>query len=112
MLMTDFISIIRNNNPCKEGLRWLSKASKGHKTTTTFFRSLKNTEYNQWCYSQHGYIKWIFFICLDWTEVCGQEHACWSHNGYSKFMKKTFGVKYSFDVPVPDLCEALMRAFK
>jgi len=108
--------------PCKEGIRWLMKMTRGLKNTDQFFEKCKTVEneryYEYGCLKYagcpHGYLIYIFKYCLDWTaektDVFGFKFDSCGEN-YHKFLEEHFNVKYTAEIPIPVLCDALKRAF-
>lgn len=126
MLMSDFTNILMTTRPCHEGLKWYEEVSRGHSCTTTFFKSLKKIKkaaqinpespmnpYQN--YSHHAYLVYMFRRMLDWsavsTDIDDYSH-CMYDAKYRLFIKKHFKVEHDFEIPIPELCDALTRAFE
>ena len=114
MLISDLRKIIVNRplTPCQSGLEWFDELSKNHKYTTSFFKSLKNEEKTPLAYTPYGYLVWIFWHCLDWTEIIDNDYCLFDNNNYILFMQSNFNINCALEMETKDLCEALVRAFK
>ena len=124
-----FREIVRNSKcnyettePCVEGLAWLKKETRGCKNTDEFFEKMKkvksqcryNNSYLEECTSPHGYLIYIFKYSLDWTEVAEYVHGFTFDScsaSYHLFLNQHFGVSDTAQISIPDLCDALKRAF-
>ena len=114
-------------SPCKEGIKWLDDFSKNCKNTDQFFDKCKKIENKNQLWdnrhdiffiiisTQHSYLVYIFKYSLDWTEIgmpVGYAFDNHSSEEYLEFIKKNFQVNSCNHIPIPELCEALKRAFK
>jgi hypothetical protein len=132
--IADFKQIVKDSRPygsppCSEGWKWLLKETRGCKDTDEFFDKCKEIEAQLWrpyfaekpenkvqimtSITPHGYLNYIFKYCLDWGKMnpmgfCS-EHG--SSTSYLKFIKKNFNVVSTAQIPIPELCDALKRAF-
>ncbi len=127
MKIETFIQIVKSTRtdlgkPCPDGMRWLLKNTKGHLTTNTFFdscKSIKDSKVPWFITDDHSYLLYIFKYCLDWTGIVeGYNLGSLGYSpdtgdtGFRSFIQKHFNVTYSYQIPIPILCDALKRAFK
>lgn len=63
--------------------------------------------------SPHGYLIYIFKYCMDWSEIGFIMGFGMDGGGeeYMEFIKKHFNREYTSQIPIPELCDALKRAF-
>lgn len=113
MKIEKLTEIIMSTNPCLSGLCWYKDLSEGCKTSTEFFNKCKKQNYSKdgCAYSPHGYLRYIFYKCINWSEFGNEEFLYCQYNA-SRFLYENFKVYNYFMIPIPDLCDALKRAFK
>lgn len=113
MKIEKLTEIIMSTGPCGKGLRWYKDLSKGCKTSTEFFNKCKKQNYSEdgSCYLPHEYLRYIFYKCIDWTEF-GHENLLECEDNAYKFLYENFKTYDYISIPIPDLCDALKRAFK
>jgi hypothetical protein len=132
--IVDFKKIVKDSRPygsppCSEGWKWLLKETKGCKDTDEFFDKCKEIEARLWrpywadrienkvqvvsSMTPHGYLNYIFKYCLDWGKMhpAGFSSEQGSSTSYLNFVKKHFKVNSTAEIPIPELCDALKRAF-